>query len=299
MKYILFFTILFITLNAEASDYTFGCGPKVQSHTSDFLINATKEKNVQILGVNCQFIVSSDPQTGKWLPALPSIRLMALSNPFFNSFNKKTRNTELSIHFPVYRGRDYEAGLAYEYKQLFSPTELKEELALTSWPDNEPTDPKQALSQDHISVSSYLFFPENNIINELGLGINRVQQIGRVNNPNQSNDFLGIIDTYQWFFYIEHRAQSLGWDLPFRFALHQGEFWNNSSSKKQISLPIIGISAELGLSYSYRINYKWTLRASANQNISFNFGSQRKENYYYKDNLVAQRSFQLSVYHHF
>lgn len=299
MKYIFFFSILLIALNTEASDYTFGCGPKIQSHSSDFFINAAKERDIQVLGVNCQFIVSTDPQTGKWFPALPSISLMALSNPFFNSFNQKTRNTELSIHFPFYRSRNYETGIAYKYKQLFSPIEIKEELGLTSWPDNKPTDSKQALSQDNISIAGYLFFPENNIINELGLGIDRVQKIGRVNNPNQSNDFLGIIDTYEWFLYIEHRAQSLGWDLPFRFALHQGELWNNSSNKKQINLPMVGISAAIGLSYSYRINYTWTLRASANQNINVSFGSERKESYYYKDNLITHRSFQLSVYKHF
>lgn len=299
MKAILFFSIVFLALNSEASDYTFGCGPKVQSHTSDFFIYATREKELQILGFNCQFIVSSVPQTGKWLPALPSISLTALSNPFFNSFNQKTRNTELDIHYPIYRNRDYEMGLSYEYKQLFSPVEIKEELELSNWSDNTPTELKQSISQSYLSASGYLFFPKNNIINEFGLGINRVQKTGRIHNPNQSNDVLGIINTYQWFLYVEHRAQSLGWDMPFYISLHQGEFWNNTNSKKQISSPIIGISTNFGLSYSYRINYKWTLRTSVNQNINLNFAPQRKEDYYYKDNLDSHRSFQFSVYNHF
>lgn len=297
MKYSLIFALLLFSFNLQADDYTAGCGPRIDSHASDFFNRTATQKDASIAGLNCQFIVDTSPQSGQWLPSAPSLSFTALDNSFFNTYEEQSGKTEFSLHWPIYRSNSYETGFNYGYQRARILYTLASQN--TNWLNNQVAHKQQSFNTDYFSTSAYVFFPKNKLMNEVGFGVNRYKKTGEVHKPNTNSDYLADIDAYEWFIYIEHKDQELGWDLPFRFALHKGQYWNTQKKSQALDAQLAGMDISLSIRYSHRINYRWTLKADITQAAQVRFVNIDDDSYYYKSWFSAQRSGGVSIYYHF
>lgn len=298
MKYIIVAILFIIAHTVSAADYTYGRGPRIESHSNDLLSRASNKSETSMLGAHFQLIVSSPPRSGKWLPTLPSFSLKIMHNPFFNSFDEKSDKTSFKLHWPIYRARDYELGFNYTYNRLNIPFELKQ--PYLDWKNSSVLNKQQNFNSKLLSSSAYMLLPDNKLINEFGLGVQGHRTTGEINNPiAKQNDYLATIKTQEWFVYIEHKARSLGWDMPFRMSLHQGQYSNNDHATRKLDDSILGANLAVGITYGYRINYKWTLRTDIAQKFQVRFNSAAKNTNYNKSWIHSQASAGISLYHHF
>lgn len=298
MQYILFFILLSIMVPSHASDYAIGCGTQSALQAQDLFFTYAKKNHASMLGARCQLIVSTAPQSNKWLPAMPNISVSVLDNDFFNSFDEQSSHHNLDIHWPIYRSREHETGLYIEYNKQRLPFTLSKP-NLNHWRDNQLAGNQQQFKHQSLGLATYLFIPDANIINEVGLGVNRLRTTGILNQPSYSNDALANIDSYDWFLYMQHRTQNLGWDMPFKGSLHYGRYWNNKNHTQSVEDDLVGMNLEFGLSYSYRIDYKWTIRLMAKQRIQARFNSIRTQQHYNKSRFSLQGLGEISAYYHF
>lgn len=297
MKYSVFFVLLLLSSNLQADDYSTGCGLKLDSHQSDLLSRTAIEKDASIFGINCQFVVSTSPQSGKWLPSAPSVSFKALDNEFFNTYREQSNQTEFNLQWPIYRGSTYEVGFDYAYQNIEIPFTLKKQNL--NWVSNQPLERQQTFNSTYFSTNAYVIFQKSKLINEVGLGVSRYKKTGEIYNPKGSADYLADIDAYEWFIYTEHKPQGIGWGFPFRFSLHKGQHWNDQKKSQELDAQIAGMDVSFGISYAYRINYYWTLKADAAQKAQLRFTLIPREAHYYKSWLSSQQSAGISIYYHF
>ncbi len=298
MKKILLILLLTSTAYSHAADYAIGCGAQIARYSNTLLKEVADKSYQALLGSKCQLIINTKPQYNKWLPALPNVSVSILDNEFFNGFNQRSKIHNLDVHWPIYRTADYEAGLYVEYNNNhlpFSPTDS----SLNHWQNNNTVSGQQHFKHKEISISAYSLLPNNKLINEVGWGFNRAQATSIINQPTVHNDSLVDLELSSWFAYLEHRAQNLGWDMPFKFALHYGKYWNTQKSSQSIHTDMLSMQFKVGLSYAYRIDYKWTLRLLAQQDLQTKLSPIQDSKHYNKNYFTWQSLGEISLYYHF